>query len=149
MLLLDFFGNELALWDVGLLSTDISNQALDTAKAGVYPDDRVVHVPPKMKHRYFTKRPDGMWAIHQKVKERVLFRRLNLMRERFPFKRKFQMIFCRNVMIYFDGPTRETLVRHFFEFTEPGGYLFIGHSETLGRTNCPYQYISPAVYRKE
>jgi chemotaxis protein methyltransferase CheR len=70
------------------------------------------------------------------------------MNERFPFKNPFHIIFCRNVMIYFDQPTRETLVRKFHQFTEPGGYLFIGHSETLGRDQSLYRYLMPATYQK-
>jgi chemotaxis protein methyltransferase CheR len=71
------------------------------------------------------------------------------MREDYPFKGKFQIIFCRNVMIYFDTPTRNALVQRFHRFLEPGGYLFIGHSESLGRMNCPFRYVKPAIYRKE
>ena len=70
------------------------------------------------------------------------------MNSNFPFKRPFDIIFCRNVMIYFDRPTRDALVRRFYECTSPGGYLFIGHSETLGRGESPYSYIMPAVYKK-
>ena len=69
------------------------------------------------------------------------------MNERFPFKRPFDVIFCRNVMIYFDRPTRDALVRRLWEFTVPGGYLFIGHSESLGREGL-YEYVKPAVYRR-
>lgn len=64
------------------------------------------------------------------------------------FKRRFDLIFCRNVMIYFDMPTKEALIRRFYQATVPGGYLFIGHSESLSKENCPYDYIVPAVYRR-
>ena len=70
------------------------------------------------------------------------------MNQFFPFKGKFDIIFCRNVMIYFDKPTRETLVSKFFEFTKDNGYLFIGHSESLDRNVTRYKYIQPAVYKK-
>ncbi|OGO77746.1 MAG: hypothetical protein A2Y23_03875 [Clostridiales bacterium GWB2_37_7] len=66
----------------------------------------------------------------------------------FPFKKKFQTIFCRNVMIYFDNTTKMELVRKFYEVTESGGYLFIGHSESLKREESNYRYVIPAVYRK-
>jgi chemotaxis protein methyltransferase CheR len=71
------------------------------------------------------------------------------MNERFPFKKPFDIIFCRNVMIYFDLPTRETLIGKFHQFTEPGGYLCIGHSETIGRSQTLYKYLMPATYQRE
>ncbi len=64
------------------------------------------------------------------------------------FRKPFDIIFCRNVMIYFDLPTKEALIRRFYQATVPGGYLFIGHSESLSKENCPYDYIVPAVYRR-
>jgi chemotaxis protein methyltransferase CheR len=78
----------------------------------------------------------------------VQFRRHNLMNATFPFKKPFDTVFCRNVMIYFDKPTRDGLVSRFHRHTVPGGYLLIGHSETLGQTNEQYGYVMPACYRK-
>ncbi|MGI6120456.1 MAG: CheR family methyltransferase, partial [Desulfosporosinus sp.] len=78
----------------------------------------------------------------------VIFRRLNLMDKTFPFKKKFHVIFCRNVMIYFDNQTKRDLIKKFYDLTEPGGYLFIGHSESLNRNETDYEYVLPAVYRK-
>jgi chemotaxis protein methyltransferase CheR len=78
-----------------------------------------------------------------------VFRRFNLMNERFPFKKAFHIIFCRNVMIYFDAETRAGLVSKFHQVLQPGGYLFIGHSETLGRQQNQFKYVMPAVYQKE
>jgi chemotaxis protein methyltransferase CheR len=77
----------------------------------------------------------------------VVFRRLNLM-EKFPFKKPLNLIFCRNVMIYFDKPTQSELVGKFYEALAPGGYLFIGHSESLNTINHRFKYIQPTVYRK-
>ena len=71
------------------------------------------------------------------------------MNDEFPFKRKFHVIFCRNVMIYFDSKTKTELVRKFYNSMEPGGYLFIGHSESLTGENVGFRYIMPSVYRKE
>ena len=79
----------------------------------------------------------------------MVFANMNLMSKSFPFKRKMHVIFCRNVMIYFDNKTKEKLVQHFYDITEPGGYLFIGHSEGLNRETMRYRYVMPAVYRKE
>ncbi|WP_291316107.1 protein-glutamate O-methyltransferase CheR [Desulfuromonas sp.] len=149
MLMFEFFGSEYSQWDAGLLATDISERILATAQAGIYPEERVSQLPEQMKRKYFRRLADGTWQAGDRLKQEATFRRLNLMNERFPFKKPFQIIFCRNVMIYFDGPTREALVKRFHQSTDPGGYLFIGHSETLGRDQSLYRYLMPAAYRKE
>jgi chemotaxis protein methyltransferase CheR len=146
MLLHEFFQGEIYQWDTGVLATDISSNVLEMARAGVYADSNVVHMPPTLKNKYFERGPEGLWSIKKQVKDLVLFRRLNLMRSEFPFKGKFQVIFARNVMIYFDEPTRQALIERFHRYSEPGGYLFIGHSESLGRSNHLYRYLKPAVY---
>ncbi|MGK0290911.1 MAG: chemotaxis protein methyltransferase CheR, partial [bacterium] len=91
---------------------------------------------------------DETWKVKPSLKKQVTFRRLNLMRETFPFKKPFHIIFCRNVMIYFDRPTIQRLVNHFYEWLVPGGYLFVGHSESLGRIDSPFTLVKPAVYQK-
>jgi chemotaxis protein methyltransferase CheR len=148
MLLLEFFGTQYGAWDAGLLATDISTAALGTAQAGVYPAERTTLIPGDFKRKYFKKNPAGDWAVEDRLKKEIVYRRFNLMNEQFPFKKPFSAIFCRNVMIYFDQPTRDALVRRFYNHTEPGGYLFIGHAESLRRDSCPYEYVEPAIYRK-
>lgn len=86
--------------------------------------------------------------MRDNLKKEVIFRRFNLMEPVFPFKKQFQVIFCRNVMIYFDGPTKRKLINKFYNKTVPGGYLFIGHAESLPREESGYRYIAPGVYRK-
>ena len=81
------------------------------------------------------------------LKKNVIFKTFNLM-DPIRFKLKFDVIFCRNVMIYFDQPTKEALVQRFYDATVQGGYLFIGHSEGLNRSVTPYKYLMPAAYRK-
>jgi len=149
MLLCEYFKNELASWDVGVLATEISVDILETAKKGIYYDGNVSKLPDALKNKYFNKLPEGKWEVKNQIKELVLFRRLNLMRKEFPFRGKFQVIFSRNMMIYFDEPTRQSLVKRYHRYMESGGYLFIGHSETLGRNNNFYRFLKPAVYRKE
>lgn len=146
ILLLDFFGKDISSWDVGILGTDISVTALEKASKGKYTDDNVSKLPNAQKTKYFDKLPDGLWKVKDKVKDLILYKRLNLMQEKFPFKRKFHTIFCRNVMIYFDNPTRENLIRKYYDNSLPGGFLFIGHSESLRRDNGYYNYIQPSVY---
>ncbi len=148
MLMMEYLGNEYSSWDAGILATDISERALSMARKGVYSADHVSQLPGNLQRKYFTLARPGEMAVVDKIKREATFRRFNLMNSSFPFKKPFQMIFCRNVMIYFDQPTRDALVGRYHQHTEPGGYLFIGHSETLGRSQSRYQYIQPALYRK-
>jgi chemotaxis protein methyltransferase CheR len=148
MLMMECLGKEYSSWDAGILATDISDRALSIAKHGVYACDRVSQLPEKLQQSYFTPAAAGEMAVCDKIKKEATFRRFNLMNTTFPFKKQFHMIFCRNVMIYFDQPTREALVGRYHQHTEPGGYLFIGHSETLGRSQSLYTYLKPALYQK-
>jgi len=148
MLLREHFGERYAMWKAGLLATDISAKALETAVRGVYPEEALEKLPRPLKRRYFRKAGDGEYGVTDDIKREITFRRFNLMNKRFPFKKPFHVIFCRNVMIYFDQPTRDALTRRFYENMVPGGYLFIGHSETLGREQSLYEYVKPAVYRR-
>jgi len=149
MLLHEFLGPEYRDWDAEILATDISERALDMARAGIYPDDRLRELPAILKKKYFIRQVDGNWAVVDSVKNDSVFRRLNLMNNAFPFYEPFHIIFCRNVMIYFDQETRDTLVRKFHHFLVPRGYLFVGHSETLGPVRIFFKYLKPAVYQKE
>lgn len=148
MLCQEYFGRELGMWEIGQLATDISTRALEKAIQGIYPDENAARLPAHLKHTYLQRRPDGDWEVKHQLKEIILYRRLNLIQGSYPFKKKFAIIFCRNVMIYFDKPTREELVRRFSRYMEPGGYLFVGHSESLGRGMHDFRYIKPAIYRK-
>lgn len=146
MLMLDYFGMEYNKWDAGILATDISDKVIQFAKKAVYPVGRVCQAPQQMQDRYFAKIGSDM-AVKERVKKEVVIRRFNLMNP-FPFKKTFQVIFCRNVMIYFDQKTRDNLIRKYHDFLEPGGYLFIGHSETIPREQGLFEYVQPALYRR-
>jgi len=148
MLMLEHFGGALSGWKPLMLATDISATALRTAIAGVYDKDRVAKLPPGLRARYFQRTADGRVKVAESVRSQVTFRRHNLMNETFPFTKPFDAIFCRNVMIYFDRETRLNLVSKYHRHTVPGGYLFIGHSETLGRGDTEYEYVMPALYRR-
>jgi len=147
MLLKEAIGNEPDI-EAAILATDISVSALETAKRGIYTREKVAHVPNYLRQRYFTPLKDGTWQVKEDLKELVLFRRLNLMTPQFKFKGLFDVIFCRNVMIYFDKPTQRELIAKFHRCTEPGGYLLIGHSETIDRNSNLYKYIRPSIYQK-
>jgi chemotaxis protein methyltransferase CheR len=149
MLMQEFFGSEYSQWNCGLLATDISSRVLEIAGKGVYPEEKIQALPQNLRNKYVRATGDGHYAFSDVLRKEAVFRRFNLMNERFPFKKPFHIIFCRNVMIYFDAPTRLNLVNKFHQFMSPGGYLFIGHSETLGRQQNLFKYLVPAVYQKE
>jgi len=148
MLMMEYLGNDYKSWDAGILATDISDKALTAARSGTYATDRVMQLPNPLRSKYFAPAGAGEMQVIDKVKNEVTYRRFNLMNTSFPFKKPFQMIFCRNVMIYFDQVTRDALVSRYHKHTEKDGYLFIGHSETLGRDQSIYRYIQPALYQK-
>ena len=146
--LLEYFGVGYKNWNCGLLATDISEKALAAAVEGVYVHARLQGVSPAILNKYFRKVSDG-YAVTDQLKKEVTYRKFNLMEKNLPFKKKFDCIWCRNVMIYFDNPTKHELVNRMYGSTVNGGYLLIGHSETLDRNQTKWKYIKPAVYRKE
>ncbi len=148
MLLDEYFGKEKPLWDTKILATDISGRVLEEAKKGVYPNKEMDTLPAKWRMTYTTKINPEESAFIDRIRNEVIFRKFNLMEQVFPFKRKFHVIFCRNVMIYFDEKTKNTLINKYYDLLEYGGYLFIGHSESLNREETRFKYIQPAVYRK-
>jgi chemotaxis protein methyltransferase CheR len=145
----EFFGKEKALWDTKILATDISSKVLDIARNGIYDNERIAALPTHWRQHFFRQIDSGSSVLVDRIRNEVIYRKLNLMDELFPFKRKFHVIFCRNVMIYYDARTKRELVEKFYDLTEPGGFLFIGHSESLNREETRYRYIMPAVYRKQ
>ena len=148
MIIKEFFGAKASAWDTRVLATDISQNALIAAKNAVYDEDSLKELSPGWKSKYFrsTGQP-GTYTVAPEIKSNVIFRTFNLM-DPIRFRLKFDVIFCRNVMIYFDQPTKEALVKRFYDATNPGGYLLIGHSESLNKATTPYKYLKPATYRK-
>ena len=137
-------------WQTKILATDLSTKVLAAASAGVYAKKRVEAIPYVLKRRYFQKGNNkwkGYFKVKQELRKRIDFQRLNFMEE-FHFAQPFDVIFCRNVMIYFDNPTKETLVGKFFRHLAHGGYLFIGHAESLTGIKHQFKYIQPSVYQK-
>ncbi len=148
MLQMRYFGREFSSWDAGLLATDISQRALAVAKKGHYSKDEISALPNDLQKKFLIP-TDGGFEIAAEVKREVLYRRLNLMTPRFPFKRPFDVIFCRNVMIYFDEGTKREVVRKMVEFLRPGGYLFVGKAESVGQFNDKLGYAAPGAYRRQ
>lgn len=149
MLIDEFFGVDKKWWDAKILATDISSKVIDIAVKGIYNNEGIAKIPAYWKLSYFEKLGNEKSILIPKIRNEVIYRKFNLMDKSFPFKKKFHVIFCRNVMIYFDDKTKKDLVKKFYDLTEPGGYLFIGHSESLNRNETEYKCILPAVYRKE
>ncbi len=128
-----------------MLATDISHKALAKARQGLYelPDT----IPPAWKRNYFPPHCcPGVYQVAPKIRDNVIFQVFNLM-DPIRFKLKFDVIFCRNVMIYFDQPTKDALVRRFYDATVPGGYLLISFSENLS-PNAPYRRLRPSTFQK-
>ncbi len=146
MLLKEHFGGKSG-WDIRVLATDISLRALGAATKGVYPADGLRDFPKDMLKKYFHLRDDGRYEVVDEIKKNVVFRRFNLM-DPITFKLKFDVIFCRNVMIYYDKDTRDALTRRFYDATNPEGYLFIGHSEVISENITNYKFTASATYRK-
>ena len=149
MILKEYFGSKAGNWDTRVLATDISQNALKAAASGIYDEESLSAIPSAWKQKYFKRTNEaGVYQVADVLKNNVIFRTFNLM-DPIRFKLKFDVIFCRNVMIYFDQQTKDALVQRFFNATVPGGYLFIGHSESLNKATTPYKYLMPSAYRKE
>ncbi|MBI3658734.1 MAG: protein-glutamate O-methyltransferase [Acidobacteria bacterium] len=140
----------LTSWDVRILGTDISDRVLTKARAAVYEEDALKNIWPSIPPKYFSvarTMPTRAYRVADSVRSLVRFAKLNLMGA-WPMKGPFDVIFCRNVMIYFDKPTQQALVRRFWELLEPGGHLFVGHSESLAASASEFRYVQPAIYVK-
>ena len=149
MVLADYFGANKNGWDTQILATDISERVLNLAGEGKFMSESLTVLPETWRKKYFYKINDDYEKISDDIRKEIIFKKFNLMSKTLPFKKKFHNIWCRNVMIYFDAPTKMELIERFYDHTAPGGYLFIGHSESLARNETRYKYIEPAIYRKE
>jgi len=148
MLLREFFALDNPPWDTKVLATDISMKALEQAKNGIYTSEQILPIPENWRRQYF--RPIGngdTYKVTEELKREVIFRKFNLM-DTFPFKRKMHIVFLRNVMIYFDKETKKELLQKVYDVLEPGGYLFVGRTETIDRSEIPFQMVQPSIFRK-
>jgi chemotaxis protein methyltransferase CheR len=134
-----------------LLATDISTQVLEHAQRAIYKSELLKPVPAELRRKYVMRSKDRaspLQRIVPELRDLVEFRRLNLMDSDFGIEEAVDVIFCRNVIIYFDAPTRAGLLDRFQRQLRPGGYLFLGHSETLNGVDVPLTTVGPTVYRK-
>jgi len=134
-----------------ILATDISTRVLDIAKRAVYDCEKIIPVPENMKRNYLLRGKNakrGLVRIVPHLREMVKFRRLNFLEDNYGMRESMDIIFCRNVIIYFDRETQGKILNRFIRHLSPGGYIFVGHSETLHGLDVPLEAVAPTVYRK-
>lgn len=148
MLQREVLGMDANRWKGGLLATDISTRALTHARQGVYTIEQIQQLPERLRQRYLTPIGPGQVSVSDEIKSDVMYRRLNLITPTIPLRGDFDAIFCRNVMIYFEESTKKVLVEELYRLLTPGGYLFIGHAETLNNLNTRFRFVQPGLYRK-
>lgn len=134
-----------------ILATDISTKVLEKARQAIFETEQVIPIPDPLKRKYLMRSKDrnrGLVRIVPELRQMVWFRRLNFMEDDFGLREMIDVIFCRNVIIYFDRPTQTRLLNKFCRQMVPGGYLFMGHSETLHGLDVPLVQVIPTIYRK-
>lgn len=139
----------LSSWDIKILATDLDTNVLQTARDALYREERVEPIPKALRNKYFSK-PDAqsMVSVSPKLKQLITFKQLNLM-EKWPMKGSFDVIFCRNVIIYFDKPTQQMLFKRFHQVLSDSGYLMLGHSETLGTMQSVFMTHGRTIFQKK
>lgn len=146
-------GRERRDWQIDLIATDISTEMLDHAKAAVYSDYAMRSLPDEHKRSSFTRTPDNCWRLSDAIKRDVRFDHLNFTDDaRMRLMRNFDVVFCRNVLIYFDLAAKKRFVSHFYDALVPDGFLFLGHAESLHKVSRAFRvehFPGALVYRKE
>ncbi len=146
------FGARRPGFDFSMLATDISSRVLEHAGRGIYESERVEPVAGVLRAKYFLRSKDparGEVRVVPELRRKIAFHRLNFMHADYGVKDVFDVIFFRNVMIYFDKPTQQAVIRKLCRNLAPGGHLFVGHSESLAGLDIPVTCVTTAVYRKE
>lgn len=137
--------------EYSILATDLSTEVLKIARRGVYPKSMIAPVDPAMRKRYVLEARDperDEVRIHPKLRSKVGFARLNLMDEKYEIGDKAQIVFCRNVLIYFDKPTQQKVLRRLCDNLVQGGFLYVGHSETITGLDLPVKQVANTVFRR-
>ncbi|MCC9601201.1 hypothetical protein LOC67_11650 [Stieleria sp. JC731] len=144
----DYFANQPG-WDIRILATDIDTNVLQKCQEATYIPDQLLETPGEIVKQYFTpaKNQPGSLTVRPEVKQLVTFRQLNLLEDQWPIRTKFDVIFCRNVLIYFDQPTQDSVMRHMANYLADDGSLFIGHSESLSGLTSTYTRVGRTVYQ--
>jgi chemotaxis protein methyltransferase CheR len=150
-MVLDDFSRKVDAFHYMVLGTDISTRMLETATEGIYTEERIDPVPMELRRKYLLRSRDrsrNMVRIVPELRSRVKFRRLNFMDDDFGLREEMDVIFCRNVLIYFDRATQEKVISKLCKHLHTGGYLFTGHSETLSGMDLPLNAVANTVSRK-
>ncbi|MES2760878.1 MAG: CheR family methyltransferase [Bacteroidota bacterium] len=131
--------------------TDISSRVLQKAQNGVYQEERIANIPMALKKKYFLRsklRENPKVKVVKELIQKTSYQRLNLMDPSYNVHKIFDVIFCRNVLIYFDRKTQEEVINKLCTHLKPNGYLFLGHSESITGINVPLKQLKPTIYRK-
>lgn len=147
MIIDEYFGLRKKDWDLKILATDISTDVLKKAKDGIYTEELMSSLPADWKKKYFIKIDNDKYRVIDEIRQEVIYRQFNLM-DKIVVKKPFDLIFCRNVMIYFDAETKNNLIERFYDVIKDDGYLFIGHAENICKSSN-FVYVKPAVYQKK
>lgn len=150
-MVLSDYGERNRGFEYSILATDLCTQVLDTAVLGIYPEAMMQPVPDALYQRYVLRDKDpkrGLARIVPELRAQVQFARLNLMDAAYPVDADFDIVFCRNILIYFDKPTQNAVLQRLCSHIRPGGYLFMGHSETLAGFELPLTLAGPTVFRR-
>ena len=138
-------------FNYSILGTDISSQILQKAAMAVYKEERISNVPLNIKHKYFLRskdRENKTVRIINELRNKIRYQRLNFMDDTYNISEIFDVIFCRNVLIYFNRETQEQVITRLCQKLKTGGYLFIGHSESILGMNLPLEQIKPTIYKR-
>lgn len=136
-------------WDARILATDIDTHMLQTSRRGIYTEERIENIPPRLQKRFVhpSSEEPGKFQMSHQLQSMIAFKPLNLL-ERWPMKGPFDAIFCRNVIIYFDRETQKDLVDRYADLLAPGGILYVGHSESLFDVSKRFKLLGQSIYQK-
>ncbi|MBL4826349.1 MAG: protein-glutamate O-methyltransferase CheR [Spongiibacteraceae bacterium] len=148
--LIQAMGPALNTWDTRILATDLDTDVLETAKCGIYRHERIEEISKKVQKKWFHKgsgKNDGFVKVNPQLSSLITFKQLNLLKP-WPMQGPFDVIFCRNVLIYFDAKTQDELINRYYELLRPGGILFLGHSENIHRNFGLFELLGKTIFKK-
>ncbi|WP_144394489.1 CheR family methyltransferase [Pleionea sediminis] len=135
-------------WDFKILATDLDTAVLNTARQGIYGEERIQKLDKSIISKLFSSVGSGRYQVKSQFRKDIFYKKLNLMNSNWPMKGKFDVIFCRNVLIYFDRPTQQKLIEKFRQNLHQNGYLILGHSESIGSQLKNFQPIGRTIFQK-
>ncbi len=148
MTLLDYYAGKVNAPKISILASDISQKVLANAQQAVYPKEGLKDLPQGWDTKYFDKISESEYRVKEKVRSLVTFRSVNLMSD-FKFKSPFELIFCRNVMIYFEKQRKDDLVNRFYRWVTPNFYFIISHSENIDRNTCDFRMVKASIFKRD